>query len=82
MFFVVLDTRCDQLHRVAASRLFFVENEISISSTKVQKKLQTTKYFLNFFCKNSHKKITHHYCPITVGYWRLPKGYLPFPDFT
>ena len=54
---MVLETRCDQLHRVAASR--FVS--LMIDNAKLQKISETTKYFLNFFRnifkRNSQKEI-------------------------
>ena len=51
MFFVVLEMLCDQLHWVAASRLL----SLSFYIAKVQKILETTKHFLNFFRKKYTK---------------------------
>ena len=42
---------CDQLHRVAASRLL----SLSFHIAKVQKILETTKYFRKFFRKKYTK---------------------------
>ena len=45
MFLMVLNYSCDQLHRVAASRIM----SLMINDTKVQKIFHSTKYFFNFF---------------------------------
>ena len=46
---MVLNYSCDQLHRVAASRIL----SLMINVTKVQNFSETTKLFLNFFRKKS-----------------------------
>ena len=51
VFFMVIEMYCDQLHRVAASRLL----SLTFYIAKVQKILETTKHFLNFFRKNNTK---------------------------
>ena len=51
MFFVVLEMLCDQLHRVAASRLLSLSSYIA----KVQNILETTKHFRKFFRKKYTK---------------------------
>jgi hypothetical protein len=51
VFFMVSETSCDELRRVAASRFF----KALIYDAKVQKILETTKHFLNFFRKKYTK---------------------------
>ena len=58
MFFVVLEMFCDQLHRVAASRLL----SLSFYIAKVQKILETTKYFRKFFRKKYTKGTVLYLC--------------------
>jgi hypothetical protein len=45
VFFMVSETSCDELRRVAASRFF----KALIYDAKVQKIFESTKHFLNFF---------------------------------
>ena len=54
VFFVVLDSCCDQLHRVAASRFGIPLRHIFNDNAKVQNNFHVTKYFctlFNFFFK-------------------------------
>ena len=52
MFFMILETCCDQLHRVAASRLYFSS---FLTLQMLQKIPETTKHFINFFQKKYKK---------------------------
>ena len=46
---MILETCCDQLLRVAASRLFFFSLSTLFDTAKLRKKSETTKFFFNFF---------------------------------
>ena len=59
---MVLNYSCDQLRRVAASRIL----SLMINDTKVQKIFHSTKLFLNFFRKKVHKRDAFFLCTFCV----------------